>query len=292
MELSKACIRALASVTTPLAIAASMDVIVLCILVRPALDALSIFAALTALIFIGAQSARLALVTRRAARLRGLLRQVLRELANVRQTERNRTARDLHDGVCQLLIAARHSLELAAERRAIAAESELFFARGLKQLSDAIAETRRVSHDLKSVLLLDCDFSEALENLCREFAANSQIEIDCKLPVTCVDDMLTAAAKSALIRIAQEALTNIQKHSSASHVEMALECSPDHVELRVVDYGSGIEKQAVAHAAHAGIGMNNMRERAAALGGTLSIRPTGSRLELCVRLPISFQQLI
>lgn len=289
MEFLKACARALASATTSLAIAASVDVIALCILVRPALDASSVFAALTALIFVWAQSARLTVVTRRAVCMRGQLRRVSRELASVRQTERDRIARDLHDGVCQLQIAARHSLELAAERRSIAADCEFFLARGLSQLSDAIAETRRVSHDLKSVLLLDRDLSEALVNLCREFGDNSRIAVDCMIPDTRADHLLSTAAKSALLRIAQEALTNIQMHSGASRVEIAVECSADHVELRVVDNGSGLEKPAVAQAAPTGIGMDNMRERAAALGGTLTVRSTGARLELCVRLPVSSQ---
>jgi two-component system NarL family sensor kinase len=292
MEISKACIRVLTSATTLLATAASIGLIALCILVRPALHASSILAALTALVSIWAQGARLTLVTRRAVCLRGLLRQVLRALANVRQAERDRTGRDLHDGVCQLLIATRHSLELAAERLSIAADCKLFLTRGLKQLNDAIAETRRVSHDLKSVLLLDHDFSQAILNLCREFGESSRIAIDCKLPDICIDDMLTAAAKSTLIRIVQEALTNIQKHSSASHVEVTLECTLHHVELRVVDNGSGFEKKTAGHGAQAGIGINNMRERAAALGGTLSIRPTGSGFELHVHLPISSQQLL
>lgn len=221
----------------------------------------------------------------RVTHFKDSLRETLRELAAVRCTERNRTARELHDSVCQLLAAARHSLELAAERRSVPDEFETLFARGLQQLSDAICETRLVSHDLKSGLLSEHCFPEALESLGREFAERTRVRCDLKPVDAAVDEALTTRAKQALLRITQEALANVQKHSGASHVELALEHNASHVELRVADNGRGLSHWAAGGSALTGIGISNMRERTAALGGTLSVLSSGSRTEVIARLP-------
>jgi two-component system, NarL family, sensor kinase len=250
-------------------------------------DEAVIIAAVGALLLAFALIRCLAVMTRRAARFKALLRQALLELDAAQQTERNRTARELHDGVCQLLVAVRHSLELAAERRSVPCEFDAFFSRGLQQLGDAIRETRRVSHDLKSVLLTEQGFPEALEYLGREFAGRTRVQLDLKPVETAVDEMLTTPAKGALLRITQEALANIQKHSGASHVELAVQHCTDHVELRVADNGRGFADRVAHGSAQAGIGISNMRERAVALGGTLSLHSTGSRTEVIARLPIA-----
>jgi two-component system NarL family sensor kinase len=255
--------------------------------VYDATDESVVIAAGGALMLILALTRCLAVMTRRAARFKALLRQVSRELAAARQTERNRTARELHDGICQLLVAVRYSLELAAERRSVPDEFDAFFSRGLQQLGDAIRETRRVSHDLKSVLLSEHRFPEALAYLGREFAGRTHVRLDLKPVDRAIDEMLTTAAKGALLRITQEALANIQKHSGASRVELALEHCADNLELRVVDNGCGFANPVARGGAQSGIGISNMRERAVALGGTLSLHSTGSRTELIARLPIA-----
>jgi two-component system, NarL family, sensor kinase len=68
---------------------------------------------------------------------------------------------------------------------------------------------------------------------------------------------------------------------------LALEHNAGHVELRVADNGCGISHRAAGGSAPAGVGISNMRERAAALGGTLSLRSSGSRTEVIARLPVA-----
>lgn len=232
---------------------------------------------------------RVAALTRRAELHKRLSRKLARSLRTVKQSERNRTARELHDGVCQLLIAARHSLELAAERRACSDESDVLFSRGMKQLDDAIAETRRVSHDLKSVLLSEHEFTDALSYLGNEFAGRTQVRTNVNVGDTALDRTLPTCAKAALLRITQEALANVQKHSGATRVELALEDCRDHVQLRIADNGCGFGNRAAGSSS--GIGLNNMRERAAALGGSLSLRSTNSQTEVIARLPLSQRSL-
>jgi two-component system, NarL family, sensor kinase len=227
-------------------------------------------------------------VTRAVTRSTSPLQLALRKATLAKQAERQRIARELHDGICQMLIAVRHSLELAAEHRALTSnEFDTFFARGMKQLHDAILETRRVSHDLKSVMLTDQEFTDAWASLGREFAERTQIQVDFASIDTTVDNRLSVRAKSALLRITQEALANIQKHSGASCVKLTLENQSRHVELRVADNGCGFESP-LAHTASqtGGIGIDNMRERAVALGGSLSLHSTGRCTEVIARLPV------
>ena len=232
---------------------------------------------------------RISALTRRAELNKRLARKLARKLRTVKQSERNRTARELHDGVCQLLVAARHSLELAAERRASSTEFDRLFSQGIKQLADAIAETRRVSHDLKSVLLSEHEFTDALSYLGDEFAGRTQVRMNVNVANATLDRKLPNCAKAALLRITQEALANVQKHSGATEVELALENCRDHVELRIADNGCGFRDRAAG--SPSGIGLDNMRERAAALGGTLALRSTNSQTEVIARLPLARRTL-
>lgn len=227
-----------------------------------------------------------------AARLKVILQRVLSELEVQRKTERERIARELHDGLGQLLIATRHSLELAHERRAVRAEADAFLERGLAQLADAISETRCIAHDMKSVLLQKSEFSEALSLLCHEFGEGANIRTECRIADDLIERALPPAATSALIRIAQEALSNVGKHAAASCVRVLVDADVDHVEMRVIDDGRGL-RAVMAREANGlrGIGLHNMRERAAALGGTLRARDLGGGTEIHARLPLAPQSI-
>jgi two-component system NarL family sensor kinase len=229
--------------------------------------------------------ARLAVASHRTARMKQLLQRTLQRVAGAQRTERDRIARELHDGISQMLICAHHTLELAAEPTTDSQRRAIMLGQGLQQLHEAIVEIRRVSHGYKSILLKDRDFTEALRLLGNEFAGRTRIQLDLDCVDAAVDAMLNTSAKGALLRIAQEALTNVQRHSGASRVQLAVEPRPDHVELRVVD--NGRRRQACNGGSNAkpGIGISNMQERAAALGGTLSVRFTGSHTEVVARVP-------
>lgn len=261
--------------------------VLLCI---PIVDGFALAGAAGAILIVIALRRHVFARTLQAGRYKKLSRYLLRRLRTARQFERNRTARELHDGVCQLLIATRHSLELAAERRAGAPEFDVLFARGMKQLADAIQETRRVSHDLKSVLLTEHEFTDAFSCLGKEFAGRTQVRTNLSAVDADLDSLLTTPAKAALLRITQEALANVHKHSGASRVDMALENRRDHVELRIADNGRGLRERAAGPVT--GIGIDNMRERAVALGGSLSLRSCNSQTEVIARLPLAGRPML
>jgi len=229
---------------------------------------------------------RLALVSRRTVRLKDLLRRALRRLSGAQKTERERIARELHDGVSQMLLCARHTLERAAATPCMDPQQRTtLLAQGLRQLDEAIVEIRRVSHGYKSILLTGRDFTEALKLIGNEFSGRTRIQLDLDSVDSSVDEMLNTSAKGCLLRIAQEALTNVQRHSGASRVQLAVQPRTDHVELRVVDNGSRAKACNNGSNAKPGIGISNMKERAAALGGSLSVRFTGSHTEVVAKVP-------
>ena len=235
------------------------------------------------LVFLALRGHALAM-TLQARRYKRLSRYLLRRIRTAKQHERNRTARELHDGVCQLLIATRHSLELAAERRASPQEFEMLYSRGMKQLADAIRETRQVAHGLKASQLSEQEFTDAFSCLGKEFAGRTRVCTNLRPVDATLDSRLTTPAKTALLRITQEALANVQKHSGASRVELTLENRRDHVELRIADNGHGFRERAAG--TMPGIGIDNMRERATALGGSLLLRSSSSQTEVIARLPL------
>ena len=111
-----------------------------------------------------------------------------------------------------------------------------------------------------------------------EWARQTDIEVD--VAVEPLDDsVLSLDAEQALLRIAQEALANVARHSDAGHVRLELSRRDGTVELSIGDDGSGFE---TGDATRLGYGLLNMRERAAALGGGLRVESTPGRGTLVI----------
>jgi signal transduction histidine kinase len=103
-----------------------------------------------------------------------------------------------------------------------------------------------------------------------------------------LDDRLPSETETALYRIAQEALTNVAKHSRAKNVEVILERRADHVLLIVEDDGVGFDPGGAAGAAGQGFGLLGMRERAGLIGATLQIESSvGAGTTIFVRMAVA-----
>jgi signal transduction histidine kinase len=190
--------------------------------------------------------------------------------------ERGRVARDMHDVLAHSLSALALQLEgtrlLAGERGAdpdvIAAieRAHHLAGEGLAEARDAIAALRGEA----------LPGPERLEHLASAFAG------DAKVAVIGEPRELSSEARLALYRTAQEALTNVLRHSAADRVELRLEYSDDGTRLVVQDFGPGAPVVVGPGSPGGGYGLTGMRERAELLGGTLSAGPTadGFRVEL------------
>ncbi|MGD9030571.1 MAG: histidine kinase [Anaerolineae bacterium] len=179
--------------------------------------------------------------------------------------ERNRLARDLHDSVKQQAFAASAQLGTAsallkcdAERaRAHLAEAERLVDEVRRELTDLI-------HQLRPVALTDGGLADALREYAVDWMQLSSIEMAVQVQG---ERPLPLDVERSLFRIAQEALSNVARHSQAQSAELSLVYEADAVTLTISDDGRGFD----TGSPRGGLGLRSMRERAEALGGTLII---------------------
>jgi two-component system NarL family sensor kinase len=206
------------------------------------------------------------------------------------EKERTRIARELHDGVCQMLAVSKHSLERAFESAdACNPRHTQHLRAGLGNLEECIREIRRISHGLKTVLPADQPLAEALSKLVREFAERTQVGLQVDGLDTANSDRLSPSSQHALYRTAQEALMNIEKHAKASQIALALtdEEEEGQVTLAILDNGCGIRRP--EGCGHAGIGMSNMRERVKEVGGALTLQSSTAGTAVIARVPANWR---
>ena len=203
------------------------------------------------------------------AKLKSLTQRVL----DAQEEERGRVARELHDGISQILVGVRYALDTARrklDRGDPTAAAPL--AKGIESLGEAISEVRRISRDLRPGLLDDLGPGPALKNLTEESSKRTGVAAEFKTVV--FRNRLDQEAKIALYRIAQEALTNIERHAAATSVSIDIRGHKKGATLRITDNGRGISTEHRAQGA--GIGLRNMQERVDQLDGTLTVsRPQG-----------------
>jgi two-component system CheB/CheR fusion protein len=200
------------------------------------------------------------------------------------ETERKRLARELHDGVGQILSGVKYRLQALPGQMTLSdgAEAKILKVGGF--LDHAISEIRRVSQNLMPAELVDLGLEAALLTLCREFKERAGLQVT----VRTVPTDAAPERALALFRIAQEALNNVGKHSKATKVSVALSRHGREIDLCVSDNGIGFKPGGRRPAAGRGIGLGSMRERAESIGGSIDIQSTpGTGTTLSVRVPMS-----
>lgn len=216
------------------------------------------------------------------------LRHLAQRVVHSQEEERVRVARELHDGIVQVLVSSKFFLETAQlqlEKNITSPGSPGHASapahpvtpqqianplkRGLERLNEALIEVRRISHGLRPALLDDFGLGPALEMLTSEVREQCSFELHfstqgspCALPLS---------HSTALFRISQESLTNAKLHSHATHVQVELRYHQSRVTLSIKDDGNGFDMRQIQTDHQSGIGLRNMRERMEGLGGTLKI---------------------
>lgn len=200
-------------------------------------------------------------------------------LREIRQAERRRIARDLHDIVLQDLSGALQSLRLIhLQFRSIGAEIDL--TEELEALGQASSGLRSAIYDLRHEK--ERPFVESVESLVE---LNRQATPEREVRVVVEEEFprgLSRGKSVQLLRVLQEALTNTRRHSGARNVEVRLGTEDGEILVKVSDDGRGFDMASV----RAGVGLSAMRERIEGLGGTLAIygRP-GQGTRVVVRIP-------
>lgn len=216
-----------------------------------------------ALISAGALALNLSEHRSAEAKLRALARQVVQS----QEDERARLARELHDGVSQALVATKLLIESAQHEPDGAARLQEL---ALSRLNSTLAEVRHLSHALRPALLDTLGLPAALQHLAGEFDAAGGTRFETSLDG--LERDLPDAVKTALFRIAQEALNNAARHAQASRVAVTLAFGPNGgLLLEIRDDGQGFDAVAAQAVADQGLGLRSMRERAAALGARLRL---------------------
>ena len=194
-------------------------------------------------------------------------------LLKLQDEERRRLGRELHDGLAQTVLAV--NLSLAQARQSIQPAEEIA-ARAVekaRQLTQQISrEIRTLSYLLHPPLLDDLGLVSALKEYVQGFADRSGIET--QLFVLTQFDRLPQPIETALFRIVQESLSNVQRHSGSFSAKIRLRQEDSLVTLEVVDFGKGMilsNGNSSSREARLGVGIPGMRERMALLGGSLEI---------------------
>jgi PAS domain S-box-containing protein len=195
------------------------------------------------------------------------LRGLSRRLVEAEETERRRLARELHDRVGQGLSALSINLDIVLQGKH-SPEDRRRLQESLGLVEGTLQTIENVMAELRPPLLDEYGLAAALGGYAEEFCARSRIRVDVADAAE-ASRALSPDAALALFRIAQEALSNVAKHSGARHVDIRIARVPGGVELAVADDGCGFDPAAAATRGR--WGMTTMRERAQAAGGEFSV---------------------
>lgn len=182
---------------------------------------------------------------------------------------RRRLTRELHDSTAQLLTSI--GLLVATLKQKTKAHSCIGIMEEIQDLVvQATTEVRSISYLAHTPDVIEVGLVQSLEALAGGFGRRAQLEVSFR--VTGKRYRLAPTAKTALYRIAQEALSNVHRHARARKVQMSLIFGKSFIHLVVADDGRGISDETLAGTGTAGVGVHGMRARLAEMGGRLSFR--------------------
>jgi signal transduction histidine kinase len=217
------------------------------------------------------------------------LRQLTARLLQIRDEERRRIARDLHDSIGQMLAAqGMYLFSVAAEAKHLSTAAAKALADSTALIEQMSGELRTISYLLHPPLLDEAGLSSALRWYAEGFAERSKIKIS--LELTPGLGRLSDEFEIAIFRIVQECLTNIHRHSGSLTASIRLAVSPAEIMLEIRDAGKGIPRQKrsqVASGSLHGVGIRGMRERIVQLGGRVEINSNGQGTAVIARLPLA-----
>ena len=211
-------------------------------------------------------------------RSRANLMRVEREAG--RLTERQRLARDIHDTLAQHFTSIIMHLSAAKHSNPESVQSEV------QQAEDAaregLDEIRRIVWDMQPEQIEKASLVEAVEELAARWSAENSVQV--KMKVTGTPHSLPSSAETALLRISQEAMHNINKHAQAKNVNITFSFMEDMFVMDIADDGLGFEPSKIKN----GFGMKTMRDRVEELSGTLTIESErGAGTAIAVSIPIT-----
>jgi len=212
-------------------------------------------------------------------------------LQTVREEERTRIAREVHDELGQALTSCKLDLswiagKLPKDLKALLAKTKALSA----HIDSTIQMVRRISTELRPGVLDHLGLAAALEWQANEFQTRTGIR--CEVHADVHEPVLSQELNTTLFRIFQETLTNIIRHAGATQVVVTLKETEGHISLEVRDNGRGISKSEISNTDS--MGLLGMRERAALSGGDFKIsrlpHGKGTKVSVAIPLPAKHQE--
>ncbi len=216
------------------------------------------------------------------------LYQQVQDLAVVQ--ERERIAREMHDGMAQLLGYINTQTmalnKLISDGELGAAKEELAKMQNITR--DLYADVREGILALRTAARGGKRWFTALQEYVEQFIEMSGVQVEIKVSAGAESSSLDTGAEIQLMRICQEALTNVRKHSGVTTAVLALEYSDGALQVTIADNGQGFDLARLPAKGWPRFGLQTMRERAKSVGGTLQIETApGQGTKVVVRVPLT-----
>jgi two-component system sensor histidine kinase UhpB len=216
------------------------------------------------------------------SRLDSERRESTARVLRAQESERLRIAQELHDQVGQDLTAVLLSLSRISSQAPRALLEEVVAVQ--HAVRNSLEDVRRIAIELRPEALDDLGVASALAVLAERFSG--ELGLDVAQHIAPDLPPLPSETELVVYRVAQEALTNVARHSASSRAELTLEHDPERLILTVRDYGLGLPRHSLA-----GVGIRGMRERATLVGANLKIGNSRSGPGCEVRLEVPLYEM-
>jgi signal transduction histidine kinase len=204
------------------------------------------------------------------------------QLLGAQDQERRKIARDLHDGLGQVLVAAKMAVDALlkgpGDKQKLTEVSEL--------LAEAVSSTRSISHLLHPPLVEELGFVSAARAYLEGFSKRTGVQMHLDLAEP--EERLPRDLELAMFRVLQEALTNIQRHSKSARAEVQFQADRQEATLKIRDFGVGLPPEMLrAKGSHLGVGLAGMKERVREYDGQFAIHSDASGTAISVTVPLA-----
>ncbi|HEX7862303.1 MAG TPA: two-component regulator propeller domain-containing protein [Verrucomicrobiae bacterium] len=221
------------------------------------------------------------------------LHRLPQSIIEAQEAERRRVARELHDGVNQAIASVKFRIQ-TAEQQILRSDPKWqeTCSKTKEMLDSVLHQVRRLSRNLRPGELDDFGLVAAARSACQEFELHSGIQV--RFTHSDFAERFSPALELSLYRIIQEALTNVEKHSSATLVEIDLTGDQTYVALEISDNGCGLDLAKMdAPRRDSGLGLLHMRERASLVGGVFSISSSpGNGMKISIHVPVTIPERV
>jgi signal transduction histidine kinase len=217
------------------------------------------------------------------------LRHLSHQILLAQEEERKHISRELHDDISQILTGINVSLAaLKIEATANAGNLKKKISNTQRLVEKSVAAVHRFAHELRPAMLDDLGLVPALIAFMKEFGKRTGLQIRFTSSATGEIEQLDNLKRTMLYRVAQEALTNVTKHSQASQAKVSIRVQSDGICMEISDNGKSFDVDHALGARRRGaLGILGMRERVELVGGAFSIESApGKGTAVRVKIPI------